>query len=101
MSVLRTHIPLSVATLVALIAPMALAVDIAEPQAGKSVVVVAPPWRDADRIALQSGGLIISTDVISFIAVAYSPNPAFANDLIDQGASLVFSSEIGNLILCR
>ncbi|MFN3844455.1 MAG: hypothetical protein ACK4RZ_01370 [Paracoccaceae bacterium] len=67
-----------------LLAPMGIAVGGA-PRAGMPVLVILPPWADAEAIVARAGGQNISPVAAPFATIASSEDPAFAARLQNLG----------------
>lgn len=85
----------------ALAASVLLASPSQAPRAGDTVLVVSPPWRAAETVAISAGGVVVAKGVVPFIAAAYAPEADFAAELRRSGALFAFRSLVGEAILCR
>lgn len=79
---------IATAFLIALAGPAAVVLA-DEPQAGSPVLVIVAPWVDAPAVVRAAGGQLIGPASAPMAALAYSPDPAFAERLAQAGAFAV------------
>ncbi|MGH1330195.1 MAG: hypothetical protein ACRBBK_04890 [Paracoccaceae bacterium] len=56
------------------------------------VIVVVPPWKDANKIIAAGGGRIVAPQKAPFAVLAYSEDPAFSTQVVSAGAWSVINS---------
>ncbi|MFN7222516.1 MAG: hypothetical protein ACK4MS_00690 [Paracoccaceae bacterium] len=74
----------STAIALTVLAPLGIAVGGA-PRVGMPVLVLLPPWADAEAIVGRAGGQSIGPVTAQFATLAYSEDPAFAAHLQNLG----------------
>lgn len=79
---------IATAFICALAAPAA-AVLADGPRAGLPVIVIVAPWVDAPTVVRAAGGQLIGPVSAPLAALAYSPDPDFAERLTEAGALAV------------
>ena len=80
------NLHLAAATLsLVLMAPVGALVA-APPKAGTPVIVIVPPWLDADKMVSLAGGQIVGPTSAPLAVLAVSDDPSFVRNLLISGA---------------
>lgn len=80
------NLHLAAATLsLVLMAPVGALVA-APPKAGTPVIVIVPPWLDADKMVSLAGGQIVGPTSAPLAVLAFSDDPSFVKNLLLSGA---------------
>ena len=68
------------------------------PVPGEPVVVVAPPWRDAEALAQAAGGIPLAPGRLPFLALSYAPEGDHAAELRRAGAWAALPARLSSLL---
>lgn len=93
-------VPLILAFVLSLAAPVVVGPEQQTPNAREPVIVLAAPWRNAWSLATHADGRLIAPGRIEAVALVWSDNPEFRKRLYDAGAWLVLSGDLSTL-LCK
>ena len=79
-------------------APAAIALGQPQSKAGEPVVVIAPPWQAALALAASAGGRFVAPGRMQSIALVWSADPNFTQELYAKGAWLVLSASLSGML---